>query len=174
VLGAAKDRRLVGEVLQPSGELWPEPHDRRFDFAATAGGAEWIDALAVAARERLGAGCGEVVVAHSDWRAEHARFEDEEIVATYDWQSLAVGRETALLGSVGHAFTADWGVTQARRTPTIDEYRSFVADYEAARDGRFSRPERRTSMPPGSTPPPTALAASTPTHSSASRGRNRT
>jgi hypothetical protein len=143
VLGPAKDRRLVGEVLQPSDELWPEPHDRRFDFAATAGGAEWIDALAVAARERLGAGCGEVVVAHSDWRAEHARFEDE-IVATYDWQSLAVGRETALLGSVGHAFTADWGVTQARRTPTIDEYRSFVADYEAARDGRFSRPERRT------------------------------
>jgi Phosphotransferase enzyme family len=25
------------------GALWPTPHDGRFDFAATAGGAEWID-----------------------------------------------------------------------------------------------------------------------------------
>ena len=125
-------------------ELWPEPHDRRFDFAATASGAEWIDELAVAARAALAAGAGEVVVGHSDWRSEHARFEGEELVAAYDWQSLAVGRETALLGSAGHAFTADWSLAQARRTPTLEEYRAFVADYEAARARRFSRAERRT------------------------------
>jgi hypothetical protein len=45
---------------------------------------------------RLAASSGEIVVAHSDWRAEHLRFEDEKIVAVYDWQSLAVGREPAL------------------------------------------------------------------------------
>jgi hypothetical protein len=32
------------------GELWPRPHDGRFDFEATATGAEWIDAIALAAR----------------------------------------------------------------------------------------------------------------------------
>lgn len=126
------------------GELWPEPHDRRFDFVATAGGAEWIDELALAARRALAVGSGKVVVGHRDWRVEHARFEGEAIVAAHDWQSLAVGRETALLGSAGHAFTVDWSLAQARRSPTLVEYRAFVADYEAARGGRFSRAERRT------------------------------
>jgi hypothetical protein len=85
-----------------------------------------------------------IVVAHSDWRAEHLRFEDEEIVAAYDWQSLAVGREPALVGAAAHAFTADWGLPQARRLPTLDESRAFVADYEAARRARFSQAERET------------------------------
>ena len=127
-----------------AGQLWPEPHDRRFDFAGTAAGAEWIDELAAQARLRLGADCGEIVVAHSDWRAEHVRFEGEEIVAAYDWQSLAVGREPALVGAAAHAFTADWAIPQARRLPTLDEFRAFVGDYEAARGARFSPAERES------------------------------
>lgn len=35
------------------GQLWPEPHDARFDFSAGAAGAEWIDRFAAAARHRL-------------------------------------------------------------------------------------------------------------------------
>jgi hypothetical protein len=126
------------------GELWPEPHDRRFDFSGTADGAEWIDALAARARERLAAGCGEIVLGHCDWRAEHVRFAGEEIVATYDWQSLALTTEPELVGAAAHAFTADWGIPQARRLPTLDEARAFVADYEAARGARFSPAERET------------------------------
>ena len=140
-------RTLVG--LGPSllaspvaGELWPQPHDRRFDFAGTAAGAAWIDELAARARVRLAASAGEIVVAHSDWRAAHVRFEGEEIVAVYDWQSLALGREPALVGAAAHAFTADWGISQARRLPTLEESRAFVADYEAARGARFSQAER--------------------------------
>src|SRR3954452_18535001 len=33
------------------GALWPRPHDDRFDFAATARGAEWIDRIATVARD---------------------------------------------------------------------------------------------------------------------------
>lgn len=132
-------------LASPSAkELWPQPHDRRFDFEGTAAGAAWIDELATRARMRLAASLGEIVVAHSDWRAEHVRFDGEQIVATYDWQSLAVGREPVLLGTVAHAFTADWGIVQARRLPTLDEAQAFVADYEAARSARFSEPERKT------------------------------
>ena len=126
------------------GELWPEPHDRRFDFPGTADGAEWIDALAARRACGLAAGCGEIVLGHCDWRAEHVRFAGEEIVATYDWQSLALTREPELVGSAAHAFTADWGIPQARRLPTLDEARAFVADYEAARGARFSPAERDT------------------------------
>lgn len=128
----------------PAGELWPQPHDCRFDFDGTAAGAAWIDELATRARMGLADSLGEIVVAHSDWRAEHVRFDGEQIVATYDWQSLAVGREPVLLGTAAHAFTADWGIVQARRLPTLDEARAFVADYETARGVRFSQPERKT------------------------------
>jgi hypothetical protein len=83
-------------------------------------------------------------VLHSDWRAEHLRFDGAAIVAAYDWQSLAVGRETELLGVASHAFTADWGIAQRRRLPTLDEARAFVGDYEAARGVLFSRAERNT------------------------------
>jgi hypothetical protein len=127
-----------------AGELWPEPHDRRFDFTRSAAGAAWIDELAAQACARLAASCGELVVTHSDLRAEHVRFDGEEIVAAYDWQSLAVGREPALVGAAAHTFTADWGIPQARRLPSLDESRAFVADYEAGRGARFSRAERET------------------------------
>lgn len=122
--------------------LWPQPHDPRFDFSATATGAEWIDALATAARSRLLEGQGPLVVGHSDWRSEHLRFEDGQIVASYDYQSLCGTSEPALLGIVGHAFSVDWGTEQRRRTPTLGEYRAFIADYERARGQRFSAAER--------------------------------
>jgi hypothetical protein len=125
-------------------KLWPEPHEARFDFVASAGGAEWIDELAWSARERLAVITGDRVVAHADWRAEHVRFEGQEIVASYDWQSLAVGSEPALLGQIGYGFTTDWSTDQTRRTPTIEEFRAFIAFYEAARGRRFSLAERQT------------------------------
>ena len=125
-------------------QLWPEPHEARFDFVASARGAEWIDELASAARQRLANSSGKLVVAHADWRAEHVRFDHGEIVASYDWQSLAVGSEPALLGQIGHGFTADWSIDQERRTPTLEEFREFITDYEAARGEHFSRAERQT------------------------------
>ncbi|MGH2893815.1 MAG: phosphotransferase, partial [Solirubrobacteraceae bacterium] len=132
-------------LASPSPEaLWPEPHESRFDFVASSGGAEWIDELAWSARERLADITEDRVVAHADWRAEHMRFEGEEIVATYDWQSLAVGSEPALLGQIGYGFTTDWSIEQARRTPTVEEFRAFIADYEAARGRDFSPAERQT------------------------------
>jgi hypothetical protein len=124
--------------------LWPEPHEARFDFEASASGAEWIDSLARAARRRLVRPVGERVVAHADWRAEHVRFERGAIVASYDWQSLAVGCEPALIGQIAYGFTTDWSIHQEHRIPTLDEVRAFVSDYESARGRRFFEAERRT------------------------------
>jgi hypothetical protein len=115
------------------GGLWPEPHEARFDFQASAGGAEWIDQLATTARHRL-----------TDHIGENVRFDGGAIVATYDWQSLAVGSEPALVGQISYGFTTDWSISQERRMPTLEEFRAFVADYETARAKRFSRAERQT------------------------------
>jgi hypothetical protein len=132
--------------------LWPTPHSKLFDFAATAAGAEWIDDVARVARAQMvaatAAGVGEVVIAHGDWRAEHVRFEaadSDRIVGAFDWDSLSKMREPALVGYTAHAFCADW--TQAERiapAPTLDEARAFIGDYEAARGRAFTPDERRS------------------------------
>lgn len=68
------------------GALWPKPHSKIFDFEATTAGAEEIDALGhVARRQMLPVGCQ--VLGHCDWRAEHVRFEGDQPVAAFDWDS---------------------------------------------------------------------------------------
>jgi Phosphotransferase enzyme family len=136
---------LRENIMAPRpGALWPTPHDGRFDFAATTAGAEWIDRIATEARElRDRRPAGEEVVGHTDWRAEHLRFADGRLTAVHDWDSLAVLPEPALVGSVAHAFPANWAVGEAPATPTKEEALGFVADYEAARaGGPFSAEER--------------------------------
>jgi hypothetical protein len=130
--------------LLPSSHvaLWPTPHSKLFDFAATARGAEWIDALAARARERM-APAGSDVIGHGDWRQEHVRFLGDRPVAAFDWDSLCCESEPALLGSVAHGFCADWSLSDHVQAPTLAEARAFIADYEAARGYPFEAAERR-------------------------------
>jgi hypothetical protein len=126
-------------------QLWARPHDRRFDFPATADGAGWIERLAAEAQRRLDEqGAGETAIGHYDWRVEHLRFEGDELVAVWDWDSVAAGPEPACVGAVAHAFVSDWGVEDLRYVPTPEEALAFIGDYEAARGRDFSPAERRT------------------------------
>src|SRR5262245_11148230 len=122
--------------------LWPTPHSKLFDFAATSAGAEWIDEMAALARERMMPAGGRVI-GHNDWRQEHVRFSGNEPVVAFDWDSLCCEHEPALLGSVTHGFCADWSLPDRRQAPTLGEARAFVADYERARGRPFSSDERR-------------------------------
>jgi Phosphotransferase enzyme family len=131
-------------MAPPPGALWPNPHDGRFDFAATAAGAEWVDRVATTARAiRDRAPAGEEVVGHTDWRAEHLRFEGGALTAVHDWDSLALVAEPALVGAVAHAFPANWALAEPPGPPTKEAALAFVADYEAAREGGpFTAAER--------------------------------
>ena len=138
-LAGLESSRVVAE------RLWRVPHDRRFDFTATARGAAWIDRLAAAARSRLDdCGAGELVLGHGDWRVEHLRFAERQVSAVYDWDSLNVGAEPGFVGSAAHAFTADWSIAGLRCVPTLAEAQAFIADYEAARGRPFTAEERGT------------------------------
>ena len=122
-------------------DLWPRPHDDRFDFAATTPGAEWLDAVARRARAARDRDAGDVVVGHTDWRVQHLRFAGGELTAVYDWDSLAIQREPVLAGGVAHLFAADWEAGDVR-VPTLDEALGFIADYEAGRGAAFGAAER--------------------------------
>jgi hypothetical protein len=124
--------------------LWRRPHDRRFDFAATAHGAEWIDELAALGRRRLDENDeGPRVVGHGDWRVEHLRFAGGALSAVYDWDSLAVAPAPIFAGAAAHQFTADWSIAGHACTPAFEESLAFLDDFEAARGTPFSRRERR-------------------------------
>jgi hypothetical protein len=127
--------------LQPE-RLWPKPHSKLFDFEATQAGAEDIDALARAARQRM-APAGRLVIGHCDWRAEHVRFEGDVPVAAFDWDSLYKGYEAELVGFIAHAFCADWSRSDCVQAPTLEEARAFVREYEAARGTALDAAERR-------------------------------
>jgi hypothetical protein len=128
-----------------AARLWRDPHDLRFDFAATARGAEWIDRLAGAARRELDErAAGTLVVGHADWRVEHLRLRDGDVSAVYDCDSFAVAPEPVFAGLAAHGFCADWTVEGLACVPTLDESMAFLHDYERARGEPFTAPERRT------------------------------
>jgi hypothetical protein len=131
-----------GLLASARDALWPTPHSKLFDFAATAKGAEWIDDVAQRARERMSP-AGNLVIGHADWRAEHVRFLADKPVLAFDWDSLCREREPALIGAVAHGFCADWSQGDNRQAPSLDEARAFVRDYERARGNMFSAEERR-------------------------------
>jgi hypothetical protein len=127
----------------PRVGLWPRPHEGRFDFDGTTNGAEWIDEIAAGARRILDGSNGGLVVGHGDWRVENMRFDDGEVSAVYDWDSLTIAGEPALVGGAAHQFTSDYSRADHRQLPTLDESLSFIDDYEAARDKSFTADERR-------------------------------
>jgi hypothetical protein len=121
--------------------LFPEPHSPVFDFAATATGAEWIDAFAVRARAQRDRDPGEPVIAHTDWSAWNVRFDCERVLAVYDWDSLALVPESTAVGQAA----ATWSSTPApgERAPSLTEMVGYVRAYEAARGRPFSAGEHR-------------------------------
>ncbi len=127
----------------PADILWPTPHSKIFDFAATASGAEWIDALARAARQQLAQRTGEMVIGHTDWSVKHFRFQHGKASVIYDWDSLTLDHETIIVGEAARSFTMTWHL-DVLITPTPDEARAFVAEYEAFRGKPFTHAERAT------------------------------
>lgn len=133
-------------MVVADGQLWPTPHDGRFDFEATGAGAEWVDAVARTARRLRdrGDGAGDRVVGHSDWRVQNMRFEHGRLSAVYDWDSVVIEREPVLVGAAAHGFTANYAAQGPwQQRPTLAESVAFVNDYEAARAAPFSGPERQ-------------------------------
>jgi hypothetical protein len=123
-------------------DLWPEPHDLRFDLPATATGAEWIDDAARAARATLTATTLPNVVGHLDWRVQNLAFAGSRVAAIYDWDSVGLVPEAALVGSASVLHPVDWRLEQPDPLPTLDQLDGFVADYETARGAPFDDSER--------------------------------
>lgn len=141
---ATPQRAAFGDhrgFLTGTGEkLYPPPHDRRFNLELPGG--DWIDDLAERSRATLRSWRGPVAVGHADWRVQNLRYDARRLSAIYDWDSLVVRPEAAIVGGVAGLFATDWTQIDRCRIPTPDEMDAFVADYETARGHPFSVQER--------------------------------
>jgi hypothetical protein len=127
--------------LRTSG-LWPPPHHPRLDFEAIEPVMGWVDQIAARAKRAfLERDDGRHIAAHSDWEAHNVRCSNGDLVVAYDWDSLAVESELALVGRAAAVFTAH---TDPRfgYAPSAEERWGFIAEFEEAAERRFTGAER--------------------------------
>lgn len=121
--------------------LWPPPQriwDRReLDNDDT----RFIDEQGAAAQRAIKKTKLPRIAAHLDWGVKNVRFRDDTVCAVYDWDSLHAASEAECAGRAAAQFTAQWDIP-ALLTPTPDEAKAFLEEYQAARGKRFSRTER--------------------------------
>ncbi|REE94619.1 aminoglycoside phosphotransferase (APT) family kinase protein [Paenibacillus taihuensis] len=121
--------------------LYPIPHNELFNFERTSQGAEWIDAIAERAKTLVTRINGREVLGHLDWSLKHFRFQRDEVVMVYDWDSLKLEDELNVLGIAAATFTTTWDIP-VRITPSQEESLAFVNEYEQARGTKISSDER--------------------------------
>ena len=121
--------------------LWPQPH-RIWEHRALDGDEARLcdrhasEAQAVIKKSKLPR-----TAMHLDWGVKNARFHDNRLSAVYDWDSLHQASEAECAGRAAAQFTAQWEIP-ALLTPTPDESKAFLDEYQAARGKKFSRAER--------------------------------
>jgi hypothetical protein len=125
----------------PTGQQFPEPHSPIFDFAATARGAEWIDELARRANDVCARDPSPAVIAHTDWSARNVRLSADGVLAVYDWDSLALVKESEAIGMAA----ATWSKLGEPNdgTPSAEEVDGYIDAYDAACEHRLTTEQRR-------------------------------
>lgn len=126
-----------------SAQLWEKPHNALFDFERTQSGAEWIDAIAQAAKTQLMNYDSPYVVGHMDWSIKNMRLKHKRLSAVYDWDSLRLENELVIVGNAINGFLVTWYVEVGSMVPTPEECQQFVLAYERARGQAFTAAERQ-------------------------------
>ena len=114
----------------PGGGLWGPRIRPEVDLSARTEGGEWIDDLGRRGLVLAHSGSGRDVIGHGDWLPHNVRLDGEDIVAVFDWDSVYLAAEPALVGKA-----IIWG--------SADEAMDFVDIYEVERGARFDAEERR-------------------------------
>ena len=77
--------------------------------------------------------------APASWlRVQNLAFTDNQVSAIYDWDSVALVPEPALVGSASVMHPIDGRLERPDPLPTLAQLDGFVADYEAVRGAPFS------------------------------------
>jgi Phosphotransferase enzyme family len=109
--------------------LWPRPEDRDVDLNAYPE-PQWLDRVAAAVRDRLGAPTSDPVVGHGDWHPQNLRWQGSELIAVHDWDSVICQPEPAIAGFAAVSFL---GIDGAAPLANVDDSAAFLDAYQQAR-----------------------------------------
>lgn len=124
--------------------LWPWPDDFDGDLNMV-GGPAWIDRAGEAARSRLAASSGPVVIGHGDWWTGNIRWQGNQLRVVHDWDSVTADHETALVGFAA----AVYPTVRAGSEANLDETEAFITRYTARTGRPFSSEELECSWAAG-------------------------
>jgi hypothetical protein len=128
-------------LRRPFAGAFPEPHSPIFDFESTRAGAEWLEDLALRARSIVDADASPPTIAHTDWSRRNVRAGATRLRAVYDWDSLALVRESEAVAIAATTWCKSGAADDP--TPSVDDLEAYVAEYEAARGATLTPAQRR-------------------------------
>ena len=129
----------IRDKLSPN--LFPQPHSKLFN--PSEADTVWVREIATRARELAVNTPSPLRIGHCDWRVEHVGFDGDELVSSYDWDSLRVAPEIQIVGTNARGHTADWTQSEYRRVPPPESVVGFIDDYSAARETPLTEEEKR-------------------------------
>ena len=125
--------------------VWPVPDDRDADLNAHPG-PQWLDDLGQRVRARLTNSPSPAVIGHIDWEAQNLRWIGEQLLAVYDWDSIAARPEATIVGLAAAVHTASG---ESLTDATDEQIETFLSAYDQARGRNFSTNERELAWAAG-------------------------
>jgi hypothetical protein len=98
---------------------------------------EFVVATATRSARRLHAASLPYVLGHGDFEAQNLRWNDSELWAVHDWDSLSWLPEAALVGAASSVFAS----SQAPTLAPLESSEAFLSAYQDRRGRRFTREE---------------------------------
>jgi Ser/Thr protein kinase RdoA (MazF antagonist) len=113
--------------------LWPAPEDRDVDLNAYQE-PRWLDRVAAAVRDHLRGHRGDPVIGHGDWHPENLWWQDSQLIAVHDWDSVICQPEPAIAGLAAASFL---GIDGPAPLANVEESSAFLDAYTGARGRRW-------------------------------------
>jgi hypothetical protein len=94
-------------------------------------GPKWLEEAGRVARRYLGTQAGPLVLGHGDWYWDNLRWTHNDLLVTYDWDSVIVERESILVGYAASDYIL----------PTLEESEAFIGSYQEISGRAFTTEE---------------------------------
>jgi hypothetical protein len=114
--------------------LWPTSDDVDVDLNVYPE-PEWLDRVAAAVRDRLGAHACDPVIGHGDWHPDNLRWQGPKLIAVHDWDSVISQPEPAIAGFAAVSFL---GIDPPGPPASVEDSAAFLDAYQQARGCRWT------------------------------------
>jgi hypothetical protein len=114
--------------------LWPALEGRAVDLNAYPE-PRWLDRVAAAVRDHLRGHRGDPVIGHGDWHPENLCWQDSQLIAVHDWDSVICQPEPAIAGLAAASFL---GIDGPAPLANVEESSAFLEAYTDAHGRRWT------------------------------------